>query len=124
MQRSDANKGQEVAYVFWILSQIWRKKQKGFYARTCCAQKQLCHASFLLGRRPLFKLTIQDSFALRRAARSCFKEGLDALYEKSKVFSYLRQCLHRVSHNQGSIKVVHNGKSHQKRGWGYRSGFQ
>ena len=53
-----------------------------------------------------------------------FKEVLDALYEKLKLFSYLRQCLHRVSHNQGSIKVVHNGKSHQKRGWGYRSSFQ
>ena len=52
------------------------------------------------------------------------KDGLDALYEKLKLFSYLRQCLHRVSHNQGSTMVVHNGESHQKRGWGYKSGFQ
>ena len=35
IQRSYPNKNQVVAYVFWILSQIWRKKQKGFYARTC-----------------------------------------------------------------------------------------
>ena len=85
MQRSYANESQEVAYVFWILSQIWRKKQKGFYARTCTKTTlsrklfarwkttlQIDHSRFFL-----FCAELQDH---------ALKEGLDSLYERPKVF--------------------------------------